>query len=82
MRWFVSPQSPCILHPADTETARLPPWEATSSPALCPHAEPGPAQRENKHTHTYTHVHVQTIASHGMKKPTEATVMLAAVAQV
>jgi len=42
------------LRPAGIGSARLPPWEASSSPALCPHAGTGPFQREETHTHSKT----------------------------
>lgn len=50
---FLSHQSLCSCQHPDNATARLPPWEATSFPVLCPHVETGPAQR--MHTHTNTH---------------------------
>ena len=48
----LSPQALCGSRRVNTETAPLPPWGATSSPAPCPHAETEPAQRENTHSLT------------------------------
>lgn len=64
---FLSRQSPCSRQPADTETAHPPPWGAISSPALCPHAETGPAQREDTHCLSHTHKPILWSSAVGIK---------------